>query len=91
MVMKIEVLLALCAVAAALPTPNGGDGLINDLLDANIGAGNQDESTHVSSSHGHGWKKRNGGDGLLNDLIDANIGGDNQGRGNNTSSSQSFY
>lgn len=46
---------------------NGGDGLLNDLIDANIGGDNQDESTHVSSSHG--WKKRNGGDGILNGTL----------------------
>lgn len=68
MVMKLEVLLALVAVAAAAPIANGGDGLLNDLLDLNVGEGNQDESTHVSSVHGGHWKKRNGGDGLLNGL-----------------------
>lgn len=37
MVMKLEVLLALVALAAAAPIANGGDGLLNDVLDLNIG------------------------------------------------------
>lgn len=55
-------------------TPLSSDGILNELIDLNIGEGNQDESTHVSS-HGH---KRNDGDGLLNGLVDVNIGGGNQ-------------
>jgi hypothetical protein len=42
MVLKVELLLALCALVAASPIHhgvkrNGGDGILNDLLDLNAG------------------------------------------------------
>ena len=64
MVAKLELLLALCALVAASPIPNDGDGLLNGVLDLNVGDDNQNESSHTK-----GILRRNGGDGLLNDLI----------------------
>ncbi|CZT19728.1 uncharacterized protein RCC_05582 [Ramularia collo-cygni] len=84
MVMKLEILLALCAVAAASPLPNGGNGILADLADVNIGEGHQDETSIVGRSDKRdiGPKMSGGIVSSTTNVVDTDIAFDSRRHGN---------